>query len=80
MRNSKILVVMVVALLMAGTAKAANLSWDPNSSNGAALGGSCTWNTGSAFWWNDANDVVWDATQRRELCAWDYIVSRFFQT
>ncbi len=35
------------------------LDWDPTASGGTALGGSGTWDTTTAQWWNGVADVAW---------------------
>lgn len=50
------------------TALAADFYWDPdgtaagNNVDGTGLGGSGTWDTTSALWWNTTSDVLWPNT------------------
>ncbi len=38
------------------------LYWDPGQTNGTALGGTGTWDTSTADWWNGTADVAWSNT------------------
>jgi fibronectin-binding autotransporter adhesin len=40
-------------------ARAQSLSWDPNDTSGANLGGSGTWNTTNPNWWTGTSDTTW---------------------
>ena len=49
----------LVSFTLAGPLSAANQSWDPGLSNGAAIGGAGTWNSSLANWYNGTSDAVW---------------------
>jgi autotransporter-associated beta strand protein len=53
-----VLSVLVVAAAV-GPARAQTYTWDPTLSGTAAGGGSGTWNTTTANWFNGTTDVVW---------------------
>src|SRR5580692_4364509 len=61
MRISSVLPLMFC--LVAGSASAAQLTWDPLL-NGGTTAGSSNWDTtaGNAIWWNGTSDVLWSQT------------------
>jgi fibronectin-binding autotransporter adhesin len=57
-RARSALVLLVTLLATAGTGRAQTYNWDP-AGNGTLSGGTGTWDTSSAFWFNGTTDVAW---------------------
>ena len=51
--------VSVLAVLVLNLPAAADLAWDTNTGTPDAQGGTGTWNTSSALWWNGAANQTW---------------------
>jgi autotransporter-associated beta strand protein len=61
----------ILLLSLSAIARATTLTWDPNLSSGANLGGTGTWdNNTTANWYNGASDVTWtDTTGNTDIAA-----------
>src|SRR5205085_5485070 len=51
-------VALFVVIAGGGTARAQTYNWDP-AGNGSASGGTGTWDTSNALWFNGTGDVAW---------------------
>jgi autotransporter-associated beta strand protein len=65
-----ILAVGIASLLVAHSASANTLSWDPSSA-GASGGGAGTWNTSLSNWWTGSSDVPWTDTTGTDTAVFD---------